>query len=150
MKLLLICTGNICRSPTAEGVIKNICYINKYKNIFCDSAGLFDYHIGEYPDNRAIKTAKKNYINIENIKARKITENDFKIFDLIIGMDKNHIIQLQNFNLNKEKIKLYLDFTASHKNQDVPDPYYGTIEDFNKTFKLIEIGAKAIVEKIRN
>ena len=65
-------------------------------------------------------------------------------------MDKSHIFQLHNFNLNKEKVKLYLDFTTKYKNYDVPDPYYGTIEDFNKTFKLIEIGAKAIVEKIRN
>ena len=149
MKLLIVCSGNICRSPTAEGIINHICNTNNYKDIYCKSAGLFDYHIGKSPDKRSINIAKKNNINIENIKASKININDFEIFDLILGMDKNHILQLKNFNLKKEKIKLYLNFTTKYKNQDVPDPYYGGIKEFNNVFKLIELGAKAIVKQIK-
>ena len=147
MKLLFICTGNICRSPTAEGIVKHICSINNLKNLKCDSAALYDYHTGEPPDIRSIEIAKKYNINIENLKARRINKKDFNNFDIIIGMDKNHIKVLNKLNFNKTKIELYLNFTQSFKNQDVPDPYYGKTEDFKKTFDLINIGAKEIVTK---
>ena len=147
MKLLFICTGNICRSPTAEGIVKHICSINNLNNLKCDSAALYDYHTGEPPDIRSIEIAKKYNINIENLKARRINKEDFNNFDIIIGMDKNHIKILNKLNFNKTKIELYLNFTQSFKNQDIPDPYYGEIEDFEKTFDLINIGAKKIVTK---
>ena len=149
MKLLFVCTGNICRSPMAEGLINNICIENNYKNIYCDSAGLFNYHIGSPPDNRAIEISKKYNVEISNLRARKITGKDFDKFDLIIGMDKGHITHLKKFNIKNNNIKLYLDFTKKFKNQDVLDPYYGSIMDFEKTFQLIKIGAKAIVEKFK-
>ena len=149
MKLLFVCTGNICRSPMAEGLVNSICIKNKYKNIYCDSAGLFNYHIGNSPDNRAIEISKKYNVEIRNLRARKINMKDFDKFDLIIGMDKGHIVNLKKINNKRNNIKLYLDFTKNFKNEDVLDPYYGSIMDFEKTFQLIKIGAKAIVEKYK-
>ena len=111
MKLLFVCTGNICRSPTAEGLLKYICKINNYHNIYCDSAALFDYHIGSAPDKRAIKVAKKNNVNISNLKSRLINKNDFKIFDLIIGMGKDHV-KIMNTLSNNNNIELFLNFTT--------------------------------------
>ena len=149
MKLLFVCTGNICRSPMAEGLVNSICIKNNYKNIYCDSAGLFNYHIGNPPDNRAIEISKKYNVEIRNLRARKINMKDFDKFDLIIGMDKGHIVNLKKINNKRNNIKLYLDFTKNFKNEDVLDPYYGSIMDFEKTFQLIKIGAKAIVEKYK-
>ena len=149
MKLLFVCTGNICRSPMAEGLVNSICIKNNYKNIYCDSAGLFNYHIGNPPDNRAIEISKKYNVEIRNLRARKINMKDFDKFDLIIGMDKGHIVNLKKINNKRNNIKLYLDFTKNFKNEDVLDPYYGSIMDFEKTFQLIKIGAKAIVEKFK-
>ena len=146
MKLLFVCTGNICRSPTAEGLLKYICKINNYNNIYCDSAALFDYHIGSAPDKRAIKVAKKNNVNISNLKARLINKNDFKIFNLIIGMGKDHV-KIMNKLSNNNNIELFLNFTTNYKNNSVPDPYYGTIKNFENTFELIEIGIQKIVKK---
>ena len=149
MKLLFVCTGNICRSPMAEGLVNSICIKNNYKNIYCDSAGLFNYHIGNSPDNRAIEISKKYNVEIRNLRARKINMKDFDKFDLIIGMDRGHIVNLKKINNKRNNIKLYLDFTKNFKNEDVLDPYYGSIMDFEKTFQLIKIGAKAIVEKYK-
>ena len=77
MKLLFVCTGNICRSPTAEGLLKHLCIKKNCNSIICDSAALFGYHIGDPPDNRAIKIAKKNNVDISNLRARKIVQDDF-------------------------------------------------------------------------
>lgn len=147
MKLLFVCTGNICRSPTAEGVVKYICKKNNLKTIHCDSAALYNYHIGDTPDARAIETAKNYGVNIQNIRARKINLNDINVFDMIIGMDKNHITKLKEIFDNNNKIYMYLNFTEKFKNQDVPDPYYGTMQNFEQTYKLIKIGAEEIVKK---
>ena len=130
MKLLFVCTGNICRSPTAEGIMKYICNKKKYDNIYCESAGLYNYHIGSSPDNRAIRIAQQNNVNISSLRARKIKKSDFQKFDLIIGMDKGHILELKKMEKITTKIRLFLNFTNEYKNCDVPDPYYGTIEDF--------------------
>lgn len=147
MKLLFICTGNICRSPTAEGIVKYICKKNNIKTIHCDSAALYNYHIGDTPDARAIETAKNYGVNIQNIRARKINLNDINVFDMIIGMGKDHIIKLKEIFDDNNKIYMYLNFTKKYKNQDVPDPYYGTMQDFEQTYKLIRIGAEEIVKK---
>ena len=149
MKLLFVCTGNICRSPMAEGLVNYICAKNNYKNIYCDSAGLFDYHIGNPPDSRAIEISKKYNVEISNLRARKINKKDFDKFDLIIGMDRDHVMDLKKFNTKNDNIKLYLNFTKEFKHRNVLDPYYGSINDFEKTFQLIKIGAKAIVEKFK-
>ena len=102
MKLLFVCTGNICRSPTAEGLVKDICSMNKCKTIQCDSAALYNYHIGSPPDSRAINIAKKHNIEISNLRARIIEPEDFNKFDLIIGMDNVHIIELKKINSKKK------------------------------------------------
>ncbi len=147
MKLLFVCTGNICRSPMAEGVIKYLCTKKEYNSIVCDSAALFDFHTGDPPDIRAINILKKNNIDISNLRARKIIQEDFLKFDLIIGMDKNHVSNLKKFKYKRNSIHLYLDFINNLSNQDVNDPYYGTIKDFQKTFEVIKNGAEEIVKK---
>ena len=145
MKLLFVCLGNICRSPTAEGIIKKICKEKNIKNLKCSSAGIANYHIGNCPDRRAIEVAKKNNVKIEYYKATQVDRNDFNNFDLIIGMDQSNIKILKKMG-NEKKVKLYLNFTSEYKNLDVPDPYHGTLKDFEKSYKLIEIGAISIVK----
>ncbi|MBL29825.1 MAG: protein-tyrosine-phosphatase [Flavobacteriaceae bacterium] len=136
-RILFVCLGNICRSPIAEGILK------KYlpKDFFIDSAGTASYHIGCSPDPRSIKIASKYDIDISNLRARQFIKNDFKEFDYIYAMDKSNLINIQRLDVKKKyvsKIKLLIP------EKDVPDPYYGEMEDFNNCFKLIDIQCKKI------
>ena len=149
MKLLFVCTGNICRSPLAEGFIRYLCF-KKSLDLECDSAAIYNYHTGSHPDPRAIQIAENYGFDISHLKARKINKSDFSNFDLIIGMDKNHIKELNKINKYNKNICLYLNFSQNLKNNDVPDPYYGSLIDFERSFNLIRIGAEAIINELFN
>lgn len=136
--ILMVCLGNICRSPLAHGILKSKL---KEANFFVDSAGTADYHIGKPPDARSIKVAKNNGLDISTQSARQFKVSDFDMFDYIYAMDRfnyDNIISLAKTNIDIEKVKLLLDINTSIANKNVPDPYYGELYDFEYVYKLID------------
>ena len=136
MKILMVCLGNICRSPLAEGILSG--KISKMK-VTVDSAGTAGYHIGSKPDPRAIDIAKKNNIDISSFRARKFERSDFINFDKIYVMDKNNYNDIIGLAENKDqasKVILITDIIDSYS--FVPDPYYGGLADFEKVFNLLD------------
>jgi protein-tyrosine phosphatase len=149
-KILFVCTGNICRSPTAEGVIRH--YIDRAglsKQFKVDSAGTHGYHIGEAPDPRSIKTALKRGIDISNQRARKISPSDFHDFDLILALDNGHLQHLRAMAPAEAapKIALFLQYAAATVETEVPDPYYGGQAGFDHVLDLIETAAMPLITK---
>ncbi len=139
----MVCLGNICRSPLAEGILKS----KLDDSYFIDSAGTINYHEGSQPDERSIKTAKKYGIDISTQKSRPITKKDFDQFDLIFCMDKNNykdVLKLAD-DSQKHKVRLILE-----NELEVPDPYFGGIDGFDKVYKMLDDSCEIIAEKIRN
>lgn len=147
MKILMVCLGNICRSPLAEGILKN-----KAKNLdlIIDSAGTANYHVGKSPDIRSIEIAEKHGVDIKNQIARQFTKNDFINFDVIYAMDKQNyydIIEKASSKLEIEKVKLIL--SESNINLDcVPDPYYGGKNGFNDVYRMLDEACEKIINNI--
>ena len=147
MKILMVCLGNICRSPLAEGILKK-----KAKNLdlIIDSAGTANYHVGKNPDIRSVEIAEKHGVNIKNQIARQFTKNDFINFDVIYAMDKQNyydIVQKASNKLEKEKVKLIL--SESNNNLDcVPDPYYGGKNGFNDVYNMLDEACEKIITNI--
>ena len=140
----MVCLGNICRSPLAEGILSS--KISKMK-VTVDSAGTAGYHIGSKPDPRAIDIAKKNNIDISTLRARKFERSDFINFDKIYVMDKNNFNDVIGLAENKnEASKVILITDILDSDSFVPDPYYGDLADFEKVFNLLE----KICQKIAN
>ena len=140
----MVCLGNICRSPLAEGILRSKC-----NTFIVDSAGTASYHVGKAPDYRAIHIAKKNGIDISELKARQFSINDFEKFDLIFAMDTYNykdILNLAKSNEHKKKVFLILDI-LNQPNQNIPDPYYGEDEGFNKVFNLLKKACNEIIKK---
>ena len=147
-KILMVCLGNICRSPLAEGILKSKLPINKF---IVDSAGTSSYHIGDQPDRRSIEIGKINDINISDQQARKFIIADFDKFDLIYAMDSTNyqnIIKLARNNHDFEKVKLILDEIPNSANRDVPDPYYGGDQGFESVFELLDVACNSIASKL--
>lgn len=147
-KILMVCLGNICRSPLAEGILKSKLPTN---NFFIDSAGTANYHVGSPPDKRSISIAKNYGINISNLKARQFKVSDFDSFDFIYVMDDsnfNNVIKLARNNEDIKKVKLILNEVNPNKNLDVPDPYYDGDEGFENTYKMLDEACNVIVKKI--
>ena len=144
----MVCLGNICRSPLADGVLRH--KVNKLNlNIIVDSAGTANYHIGASPDKRMIATAKMKGVDIGFLKARQFEYKDFEEFDSIFVMDQNNyknVIQLAKTDQDKCKVKLLLDFTSKVHRKEVPDPYYGTQTDFEEVYELVDQATDAIIE----
>ena len=146
-KVLMVCLGNICRSPLAEGILKSI--VNP-EDVFVDSAGTGGYHIGNSPDPRSIDVAKSNGIDISNQICRKFSTPDFDRFDVIYAMDNenyNTIIKLGNNLTLQNKVRLLLSETNGSDNE-VPDPYYGGEDGFEKVFQMIEGACKHIAKRL--
>lgn len=147
-KVLMVCLGNICRSPLAEGILQNKL---PAEDFVVDSAGTGGWHAGESPDPRSIKTAKKYGIDISHQKARKFKKSDFEDFDFIFAMDHSNyrdILALAPNEKAKNKVKLILN-EISPKNNDVPDPYYGGEDGFDKVFKMLDLACNAIANKLQ-
>lgn len=146
MKVLVVCTGNICRSPTGEGVLRFLLEKNfLQEKIEVDSAGTHDYHVGEPPDRRAIAHAKKRGYDISGLRARQVVPEDFEKFDLVLAMDRGHLRFLERLCPAASRHKLRL-FAAG---EDVPDPYYGGAEHFEEALDLIEKAAKRLLDELR-
>ena len=144
----MVCLGNICRSPLAEGILSN--KVLKMK-VTVDSAGTAGYHVGSEPDPRAIDIAKKNNIDISTLRARKFERSDFINFDKIYVMDKknfNDVIALAENKNDASKVVLITDILDS--DSFVPDPYYGSLADFEKVFNLLDRICQKIANKIES
>lgn len=148
MKLLIVCLGNICRSPMAEGILRKK-ISDKKLNIQVDSAGTANYHIGETPDSRAISTSKSYGIDISKLRGKQFVESDFDYFDRIYAMDTsnfNNILRLARNESDKNKIHYFLKDGA--KGLDVPDPWFGELDGFYPVFELIDKAADKILDDI--
>lgn len=149
MNVLMVCLGNICRSPLAEGILKN--KVNGFK-IKVDSAGTAGYHIGNPPDPRSVKVAFDHGIDISTQRCRKFSVKDFDRFDLIYAMDKSNygnIISLARNQSDASKVKLLLNEIEA-KDREVPDPYYNSNDGFETVFQMIDQACEIIATKIKN
>ena len=141
-KILMVCLGNICRSPLAQGILES----KITSNTFIDSAGTAAYHVGNQPDPRSIAVAKQNGIPISQFRARKFTREDFKNFNHIYVMDQSNykdVIGLAETHAEQEKVSLLLP-----DKKDVPDPYYGGPEGFESCYSLLDDACTQIVKKL--
>lgn len=150
IKVLMVCLGNICRSPLAEGILQSKLPRNK---CIVDSAGTANYHVGMAPDKRSIVTAKKFGIDISQQKCRQITKSDFETFDYIYVMDTSNyknVIALAPDEKSKQKVKVILKELHTNEGFEVPDPYYGEMEDFEHVFHLLNEVCTIIASKIKS
>lgn len=142
----MVCLGNICRSPLAEGIMKT----KVPENFLIDSAGTISMHKGKHPDTRAIKTASNHGIDISKQTSRPITKADFENFDKIYCMDINvfqDVISKTKNEEQRQKVSLFMEVLDDHKNAEVPDPYWGGMDDFENVFQLLEKGCNRIAEQ---
>lgn len=147
-KILMVCLGNICRSPLAEGILKSKVDEN---TVFVESAGILDYHRGESPDDRAIAIAKENKVDISQQRSRKFILKDFDIYDVIYVMDKanySNILVLARNNKDKQKVRLILNEAYPNKDRDVPDPYYIGDKGFVDVYKILDMVCSVIASKL--
>lgn len=152
MKVLFVCLGNICRSPLAEAVFNHkIKQLHLQHRISADSCGTGDYHIGDQPDPRTIKTAQKNGVEIWH-QARQLSAQDLTGFDYLFAMDeqnKRGILRLPDAGKHSHKIKLMREFDPQGQG-DVPDPYYGTMNDFQHVFEMLDRTLDVFIESIKH
>lgn len=145
-KILMVCLGNICRSPLAHGILQEKIIENDL-NWEVDSAGTSDYHNGEQPDPRSIQEAEVNGIDIRDQRSRSLTKSDIKKFDLILAMDKSNrdnIIKLCDSEDEKAKVKMILNYTFPEEDIDVPDPYYN--DGFDHVFDILDAAIDHLIE----
>lgn len=147
-KVLMVCLGNICRSPLAEGILRS-----KLTNDFTvDSAGTGGWHAGELPDKRSIQTARERGIDITNQRARKFKKSDFDDFDFIYVMDNQNykdVLALAESETHKNKVQLILEELFPGERVDVPDPYYGGQDGFEKVFDMLDEACNCIANKLQ-
>lgn len=152
MRVLFVCMGNICRSPTAEGVFRE--HARRHApglDIEIDSAGTHAYHVGEPPDPRTIAAATRRGIDLTDLRARQVLDDDFERFDLILAMDRlNHATLLDRSPPeHHERIRTLLEFAGKTAPADVPDPYYGGARGFDDVLDLVESAVEGLLTEIR-
>ncbi|MCC3862239.1 low molecular weight protein-tyrosine-phosphatase [Pseudemcibacter aquimaris] len=152
IKILFVCLGNICRSPTAEGVFRHKASEEGLTDIMIDSAGTAAYHIGNPPDKRSQHTASKYGIDLSTLRARQVAYSDYTEFDYIIAMDNENLRNMQSECPGEHRHKLFkfTEFCDRHVGEPVvPDPYYGGSDGFEKTFSIIEDAAEGFLNHIK-
>lgn len=148
-RVLMVCLGNICRSPLAEGILKE--KVDKEK-VFVDSAGTGDYHIGSSPDPRSIAIAKEKNLDITDQRGRQFGVDDFDSFDCIYVMDNSNfkdVIALARNDDDRAKVELILDKIFPAENVDVPDPYYGGDEGFSNVYDMLDEACDKIAQELK-
>lgn len=150
-KVLFVCTGNICRSPSAEGVARALAARQGMEHLFeFDSAGTHGYHVGKPPDPRAIAAALRRGYDLAPLRARRVTEFDFIRFDYVLAMDREHLDFLQRAcpQPHLKKLGMFLDFRERFDEDEVPDPYYGGPQGFEHVLDLVEDAATQLILKL--
>ena len=150
MRVLMVCLGNICRSPIAEGILRQ--KAAQGIDVATDSAGTAAYHVGEAPDRRMIMTAGKNGIDISDLSARQFVKADYQNFDLIYAMDQSNydnMIRLAATESDRQKVRLILNESNPGSNAEVPDPYYGGDQGFQHVIDLLDVAVDKVIERIK-
>jgi len=148
VKILMVCLGNICRSPLAEGILASKLPKDKFK---IDSAGTGSWHIGKQPDQRSIATAQKNGLDISDQRARQFKTTDFEKFDYIFVMDNSNyddVIAMAKTDVHKAKVDLILNELFPGENVDVPDPYYGSQFGFDSVYQMLDEACENLAKKL--
>lgn len=152
VKVLFVCMGNICRSPTAHGVFESLVErAGLSQQIHVDSAGTHAYHVGNPPDPRSQQTALSRGFDLSRQRARKAEREDFLQFDYVLAMDRDNFQHLRAICPPgmEEKLSLFMDFAPELGLEEVPDPYYGGSRGFDKVFDMVEVAAQGLLEDIR-
>jgi protein-tyrosine phosphatase len=151
MRILMVCMGNICRSPTAEGVVRHVLTTRApHLKVQIDSAGTHDYHVGEPPDRRAIAAARRRGIDLSELRARTVSVEDFTYYDLILAMDEENLraLQRQAPAEARSRIRLMMEFAPNAVTRAVPDPYYGGAQGFEQVLDLLEEAAEGLLQEL--
>lgn len=146
-RVLFVCMGNICRSPTAEAVVREFAQREAGIALEVDSAGTHGYHTGDAPDERSIVAARRRGFDLAKLRARVVELADFEQFDLVLAMDDAVLQRLRELAppRHADRVKLFLDFAPGLGRRDVPDPYYGGAAGFEEVLDLVEEGARGLL-----
>lgn len=139
--------GNICRSPTAEAVLRHMARemcVDTWVEV--DSAGTHDYHVGEPPDERAISVGARRGYDLSSLRARQLIAEDFDRFDVLLAMDRQNLAAMRRLGVGR--MGLLLDYAPELNTQEVPDPYYGNLKDFERVLDLVEIAARGVLSSL--
>ena len=149
--VLFVCTGNICRSPTAEGVFRALAHKRGVlERLRVDSAGTLDYHVGEAPDPRSIQHASRRGFDLKPLRARQVAPRDFDEFGWILAMDRGHLRILNAIAPpgSGARVQLFLDHSGRWPGQDVPDPYYGGVQGFETVLDMVEEASERLLDAV--
>lgn len=155
VRILFVCLGNICRSPTAEGVLRHLLVQEAPRlkvQVEVDSAGTGDYHIGDPPDLRSQRAAMKRGIDLSGLRARQVVLQDFAHFDLILAMDRNNLRDLQSIQprASHAQLRLFLEYAKDLDDVEVPDPYYGDASGFERVLDLATAASSGLIAALQH
>lgn len=152
VSVVFVCMGNICRSPTAEAVFRH--YVENAglsEQVLIDSAGTHDYHVGDKPDSRALRAAQQRGYDMSKLRGRQVGEDDFRRFDYVLAMDTANLAILRRISPpdSDTRARLFLEYARHHSEHEVPDPYYGGEDGFERVLDMVEDAAQGLLEEIR-
>ena len=151
VRILFVCSGNICRSPTAEGIARYFIQTGGLESLIeVDSAATHGSHVGEAPDSRARKAAQQRGYDLSDLRARKLHISDFQRFDLVLAMDRGHLEYMQRMcpEVYQSRLGLFMDYARDSELDEVPDPYYGGPKGFEVVLDLCESGVRGLLESV--
>lgn len=153
VSVLFVCMGNICRSPTAEGVFRHqVAQAGLLERVHIDSAGTHAYHIGNPPDPRTLEAAQRRGYDLSGLRARKVEVRDFAHFDYLLAMDEDNLAMLERLKPaeSRGRVGLFMEFAPGYGVREVPDPYYGGPAGFERVLDMVEAAATGLLEVIRS
>jgi protein-tyrosine phosphatase len=152
LRVLFVCLGNICRSPTAEGALRRLCADEAPElDIEIDSAGTGDYHLGKPPDPRSSRAAAARGIDLSPLRARQVGRQDFARFDLILAMDRRNLRALRALSppASRARLELFLEYAGGPADEEVPDPYTGTAADFERVLDIVIPACRRLLVRLQ-